>query len=482
MYSDISILIIFFSVSKSASESAFASSVLPTPVGPIKINEPIGLFSSLRPARALSIASETATTASSWPITLLWRISGSFRSFSLSLSTSFDTGIPVHCDTTSAISSTSTSSFRSLSSLLSARACFSSSSFFSSAGSSPYFSFASVSRSYARSASSMRCFNSSISCFVCLESVIFFFSVSHWVLSDALSLLSSLNSFSNASSLAFDALSVSFRSACFSIWSCIIFLEIWSSSDGMLSISVLIREAASSIKSIALSGRNLSVIYLSDSVAHAIRALSVILTPWWISKRSLSPLKIEIVSLISGWSTITFWNLLSSAASFSMYFLYSVKVVAPMQWSSPLASFGFRRFPASIEPSVFPAPTIVWISSINRMILPSDFSTSFRTALSLSSNSPLNLAPAISAPISRANIVLSFRPSGTSPLRILCASPSTTAVLPTPGSPIKTGLFLVRRDRICIACLISLSLPITGSSLPFLASSTRSWPYFSNAS
>ena len=27
-----------------------------------------------------------------------------------------------------------------------------------------------------------------------------------------------------------------------------------------------------------------------------------------------------------------------------------------------------------------------------------------------------------------------------------CASPSTTAVLPTPGSPISTGLFLVRRD------------------------------------
>ena len=26
-----------------------------------------------------------------------------------------------------------------------------------------------------------------------------------------------------------------------------------------------------------------------------------------------------------------------------------------------------------------------------------------------------------------------------------CASPSTMAVLPTPGSPIKTGLFLVRR-------------------------------------
>lgn len=33
----------------------------------------------------------------------------------------------------------------------------------------------------------------------------------------------------------------------------------------------------------------------------------------------------------------------------------------------------------------------------------------------------------------------------TSPLIIRCAKPSTIAVLPTPGSPISTGLFLVRR-------------------------------------
>ena len=40
--------------------------------------------------------------------------------------------------------------------------------------------------------------------------------------------------------------------------------------------------------------------------------------------------------------------------------------------------------------------------------------------------------------------------SGTSPWTIFCASPSTTAVLPTPGSPTSTGLFLVRRDSTCI--------------------------------
>ena len=54
-----------------------------------------------------------------------------------------------------------------------------------------------------------------------------------------------------------------------------------------------------------------------------------------------------------------------------MYFLYSSKVVAPIQLSSPRASIGFIKLPASIEPSVLPAPTIVCISSINNIILPS---------------------------------------------------------------------------------------------------------------
>ena len=46
------------------------------------------------------------------------------------------------------------------------------------------------------------------------------------------------------------------------------------------------------------------------------------------------------------------------------------------------------------------------------------------------------------------------------------ARPSTIAVLPTPGSPISTGLFLVRRDSTWMVRRISSSRPITGSSLP----------------
>ena len=71
--------------------------------------------------------------------------------------------------------------------------------------------------------------------------------------------------------------------------------------------------------------------------------------------------------------------------------------------------------------------------------------------------------------------------SGTSPETIRWARPSTIAVLPTPGSPIRTGLFLVRRQSTWTTRRISESRPMTGSILPLRASSTRSRPYRSSA-
>ena len=55
------------------------------------------------------------------------------------------------------------------------------------------------------------------------------------------------------------------------------------------------------------------------------------------------------------------------------------------------------------------------------------------------------------------------------------------AVLPTPGSPMSTGLFLVRRDSTWMTRRISSSRPMTGSSLPLRAASVRSRPYLSSA-
>ena len=118
---------------------------------------------------------------------------------------------------------------------------------------------------------------------------------------------------------------------------------------------------------------------------------------------------------------------------------------------------------------------------MNIIISPFESSTSFNTAFRRSSNSPLNFAPAINAPRSRAISFESFKFSGTSPLTILCAKPSIIAVLPTPGSPIRTGLFLVFLFKTCIILLISSSRPITGSSLPLRASAVRSVEYFSSA-
>ena len=100
--------------------------------------------------------------------------------------------------------------------------------------------------------------------------------------------------------------------------------------------------------------------------------------------------------------TIIGWKRLSRAASFSTCFLYSSSVVAPMACSSPLASAGLSMLDASIEPSAAPAPTSVCISSMKRMTSPSALSMSFRTALSLSSNSPRYLEPATIAPMSSA--------------------------------------------------------------------------------
>ena len=216
-------------------------------------------------------------------------------------------------------------------------------------------------------------------------------------------------------------------------------------------------------------------------MAAATSAESVIRTPWCTSYRSRRPRRIEIVSSTVGWSTTTGWNRRSSAASFSMCLRYSSSVVAPIVWSSPRASIGLSRFEASIAPSAAPAPTTVCSSSMNRITRPSESLISLRTALRRSSNSPRNLEPAMSAPRSSEITRLSLSVSGTSPRTIRWARPSAIAVLPTPGSPIRTGLFLVRRLRTWMTRRISSSRPMTGSSLPARASAVRSRPYFSSA-
>ena len=77
-----------------------------------------------------------------------------------------------------------------------------------------------------------------------------------------------------------------------------------------------------------------------------------------------------MVWAIVGSATWIGWKRRSSAASFSRYLRYSSSVVAPMVCSSPRASIGLRMLAASIAPSAAPAPTRVWISSMNSTMSP----------------------------------------------------------------------------------------------------------------
>ncbi|MPM99277.1 hypothetical protein SDC9_146468 [bioreactor metagenome] len=109
-----------------------------------------------------------------------------------------------------------------------------------------------------------------------------------------------------------------------------------------------------------------------------------------------------------------------------------------------------------------------------------DFDISSITALSLSSNSPLYFEPATIEDRSKVTTLLSLNNSGILPDAIFCASPSAIAVLPTPGSPIKQGLFLILLQSISRTLWVSFSRPITGSNFPSLARAVKSLPYFSS--
>ena len=123
-------------------------------------------------------------------------------------------------------------------------------------------------------------------------------------------------------------------------------------------------EAASSIMSIALSGKHLSGIYLIASSVAVFIAFEVIFKLWNFSYFGFIPFKILIVCFFVGSQTIIGWKRLSSAGSFSMCFAYSSIVVDPISWISPLVILGFKMLAASIAPSAAPVPTMLCISSM----------------------------------------------------------------------------------------------------------------------
>ena len=150
-----------------------------------------------------------------------------------------------------------------------------------------------------------------------------------------------------------------------------------------------------------------------------------------------------------------------------------------MQRNLPVSA-GLSMLLASIvPPEVAPAPTIVWISSTNKIAF-GCASRFFTTAFKRSSKSPRKRVPASNAPMSSEYNSAPINFCGTSFATIFCARPSRIAVLPTPGSPTKIGLFLLRRTNTCNTRVNSALRPITGSSSPFSALVVRFVQYASS--
>ena len=112
--------------------------------------------------------------------------------------------------------------------------------------------------------------------------------------------------------------------------------------------------------------------------------------------------------------------------------------------------------------------------------MPSRTSSSSRF-LKRSSKSPRYLVPATRLAISSASSRLPCSIRGTFLLAMRWASPSASAVFPTPGSPTRQGLFFWRRHRISTIRSSSFSRQNTGSSSPSAARRVRSRQYLSLA-
>ena len=242
------------------SASARASSVLPTPVGPRKRKLPIGRLGSESPARERRSAFATASTASSWPITRSCRRSSMWISFSTSPSISFETGIPVQRrdDLGDVLlgrppRSAASRPRRARGSAAPARRRSARARGCRSTGASPR----ARGRSRARPARARRGPRRAARSRALRASIASFSACQRAFSSEAVSLRSA-SSASIASRRAFEASSFSPFSASRSISSCRMRRSTSSISTGEDSISIFSREAASSIRSIALSGRKRS--------------------------------------------------------------------------------------------------------------------------------------------------------------------------------------------------------------------------------
>gem|GEM_PF-1039857 len=251
--------------------------VFQTQVGHKNKKLQIGLDSSFNQALALLIVFATLSTASFCQITSFSKIFSKFKSFCFSDSISFEAGIQVHFAIIFAISFFSTLFFKKFFPVASISFIFFSFSeiFFSSSGISQYLILATSHRFHSLSAKLAFTFNESI---FSLLSFIFvkisFSNLQDFSISSDFFCFSEIF-FSKISNSSFEIFSAFFASS--SIFKVLISFSILSSSTGFDIESSLTELIASSIKSIALSGNFLSLMYFIDKSTAVSIALSVIL-------------------------------------------------------------------------------------------------------------------------------------------------------------------------------------------------------------
>jgi hypothetical protein len=122
-----------------------------------------------------------------------------------------------------------------------------------------------------------------------------------------------------------------------------------------------------------------------------------------------------------------------------------------------------------------PAPIIVCASSMNRTIGCGERLDLVDDALQAVLELALHAGAGLQQrQVERAHRDVAQRRRHVALRRCAARSPSTTAVLPTPGSPVRIGLFCRRRVRMSIIWRISSSRPSTGSILPGARAAVRS--------
>jgi hypothetical protein len=175
------------------------------------------------------------------------------------------------------------------------------------------------------------------------------------------------------------------------------------------------------------------------------------------------------VSASVGSRTSIFWKRRDSARSLSNDCFTSLNVVDPMQRSVPLASAGLSRLPAIHGAARRRAGADEGVDLVDE----DDRVLFLREPVENLLHALLEVAAVARARHERTQIervdVAVLSTSGTSPSWMRSASPSASAVLPTPGSPTSSGLFLRRRQSTCTIRSISAARPISGSMSPCAA-------------